>query len=187
MSAAKTFEEAHERHEHGHEGPRWIPVVAASLAVLAAVSGFLSNIRMTAALMAKNDAIVKTTLSSDAYAEYQSSRIKYYIAQTAIDAGIGPNGKISKLRSVIAHEEAKKKPLLEKAQEYVAQAKEENEHSERLLKSHEVIEVAVTLFEISIVLVSITALVGSRLLPWVAGVASAAGIVILLIGLTRYG
>ena len=130
---------------------------------------------------------MKTTLSSDAYAEYQSSRIKYYIAQTAIDAGPGPNANVKKLKSVIAHEEAKKDPLLEKAREYVAQAKEQNEVSERLLKSHEVIEVAVTLFEISIVLVSITALVGSRLLPWVAGIASAAGIVILLVGVLKYG
>jgi hypothetical protein len=187
MSAAKTFEEAHERHQHGHEGPRWIPIVAASLAVLAALSGFLSNVRMTGALMSKNDAIVNTTLSSDTYAEYQSSRIKYYIAQTAIDAGIAPNGHVEKLRAVIEHEDAKKDKLLEKAHKYVEKAKEDNELSERLLKSHEVIEVAVTLFEISIVLVSITALVGSRLLPWVAGVASAAGIVILAVGLLKYG
>jgi hypothetical protein len=187
MSAAKTFEEAHERHQHGHEGPRWIPIVAASLAVLAALSGFLSNIRMTAALMAKNDAIHKTTLASDTYAEYQASRIKFYIAQTALDAGVAPNGHADKLRSVIDHESPKAKPLLKKAREYEKESEEQNVASERLLKAHEVIEIAVTLFEVSIVLVSITALVGSRLLPWVAGVASVSGLVILLVGLLRYG
>jgi hypothetical protein len=187
MSAAKTFEEAHERHQHGHEGPRWIPVVAAALAVLAAVSGFLSNVRMTGALMAKNDAIVKTTLASDTYAEYQSSRIKFYIAQTAIDAGIGPSGHIEKIRDVITHESAKKDPLLKKAQSFEKEAEAQNQLSERLLKSHEIIEVAVTLFEVSIVLVSITALVGSKLLPWVAGIASGAGLVILAVGLLKFG
>jgi Domain of unknown function (DUF4337) len=187
MSAAKTFEEAHERHEHGREGPRWIPVVAATLAVLAAVSGFLSNIRMTAALMAKNEAIHQTTLASDTYAEYQSSRIKFYIAQSAIDAGVAPNGHAEKLRAVIDHETPKAKPLLKKARGYEKVSEEQNVASERLLKSHEVIEVAVTLFEVSIVLVSITALVGSRLLPWVAGIASVSGIVILLVGLLKYG
>jgi len=187
MSAVKTFEEAHERHEHGREGPRWIPVVAATLAVLAAVSGFLSNIRMTGALMAKNEAIHKTTLASDTYAEYQSSRIKFYIAQSAIDAGVAPNGHTEKLQAVIDHESPKAKPLLKKARGFEKESEEQNVTSERLLKSHEIIEVAVTLFEVSIVLVSITALVGSRLLPWVAGIASASGIVILLVGLLKYG
>ncbi len=187
MSAAKTYEEAHERHAHGHEGPRWIPVVAASLAVLAAVSGFLSNVRMTGALMAKNEAVHKTTLASDAYAEYQSSRIKFYIAQTAIDAGVAPNGHADRLKTVVEHEAEKKEPLLTKARDLEKESEHQNVDSERLLKSHEVIEVAVTLFEISIVLVSITALVGSRLLPWVAGIASTAGLVILAVALLKYG
>jgi hypothetical protein len=183
MSAVKTFEEAHERHEHGHEGPRWIPVVAATLAVLAAVSGFLSNRNMTLALMAKNEAIHKTTLASDAYNEYQASRIKLAIAQTALDSGIAPNGHPDRLKKIVDHESPKRKPLLAKARQFETESEQQNAASERLLRSHEIIEVAVTLFEISIVLVSITALVGSRLLPWVAGIASAGGVVFLVAGL----
>jgi len=42
------------------------------LAVLAAVSGFLANVRATQALIAKNDSIVATTRASDTYNEYQA-------------------------------------------------------------------------------------------------------------------
>ncbi len=68
----------------------------------------------------------------------------------------------------------------------MAQAEHLNVQSERLLRSHEIIEIATTLFEVSIVLVSITALVGSRrLLPLVAGIASALAVVIFAVGVFR--
>ena len=54
--------------------------------------------------------------------------------------------------------------------------------AEHLLASHEILEVATTLFEIAIVLVSVSALVGTRLLPIVAGVLTASGLLIALRG-----
>ena len=175
--AAKAFEEAHERHEHGREGPSWVP--------LAAVSGYFGNLRSTEALVAKNDAIVATTKASDTWSQYQSERIKYYIAQTAIDGGAGPGANVAGLKKNAAEEKAKAPPLMEKARAYEEQAQHDNEHSERLLKQHETIEVGTTLFEVAIVLVSITALVGSRLLPFVSATAAVLGIGFFLFGLTR--
>ena len=58
--SAKAFEEAHERHEHGHEGASWVPLRGGARG-LAAVSGYLGNLRSTQALVEKNDAIVATT------------------------------------------------------------------------------------------------------------------------------
>lgn len=182
---AESFAEAHERHEHGHEGPRWVPLAAAVLAVLAAISGYVGNVRSTTALIAKNDAIVAITHASDTYAEFQADRLKYYVAQTALDAGVGPGGNAAKLREAAAREAGKAKPLVAKAKGFEDEAERANARSERSLAQHETIEVATTLFEVSIVLVSITALVGSRLLPIAAGVASALGIVIFAIGLVR--
>jgi hypothetical protein len=178
-----SFEAAHEREQH--EGPRWVPVVAAALAVLAAFSGFISNIRATGALISKNDAIVATTRTSDAYNEYQAARLKFYIAQSALDAGIGPGGNAARLEANAKRETAKGPPLLEKAKRFTEEAERNNARSERLLAQHETIEVATTLFEVSIVLVSITALVGSRLLPIVAGIASTLGLLIFAYGLVR--
>ena len=52
------------------------------------------------------------------------------------------------------------------------------------MTQHETIEVATTLFEVAIVLVSITALVGSRVLPVSAGIAAALGLGFFVAGLT---
>jgi hypothetical protein len=182
---SKAFEDAHERHRRGSDGPRWIPVVAAILAVLAALGGYASSTRSTGALVAKNDAIVATTRASDAYAEYQAARLKFYISQSAIDAGIGTNGNAVRLRSNAARESAKGPGLLAKARGFETQAARDDAYSEHLLAQHEMIEIATTLFEVAIVLVSITALVGSRLLPTSAGIAAGLGILILAYGLLR--
>ncbi len=182
---AKAFEEAHERHEHGREGPGWVPLAAAVLAVLAAVSGYFGNLRSTEALVEKNDAIVSTTKASDTWAQYQAERIKYYIAQTALDGGVGPGANVAKLKRNAAEEKAKAPALMEKARAFEEEAVKHNEHSERLLKQHETIEVGTTLFEVAIVLVSITVLVGSRLLPFVSGLAAVIGMLFFLLGLTR--
>ncbi len=182
---AKTLAEANERHERAHEGPRWVPVIAALLAVLAAVSGYFGNLRSTQALFEKNEAIVATTESSDKYAEYQAERLKYYVLQTALDQGVNAGGHSAKLQAAAKRENAKtsgpRNPRLA-AEAFKEKAKEHNVRSEQLLKQHETIEVATTLFEVSIVLVSITTLVGSRLLPAAAGLASLIGVIFFVAG-----
>jgi hypothetical protein len=184
--SAKVFEESKERVEAAHEGgERWVPVAAAVLAVFAAVSGFLSNQRSTQALIAKNDSIVATTRAADAYNEYQAARLKYAVAETALDAGVRPGGDAAKLTAAATHEERKAPAALRKAQEFERQAVQLDDRSERRLRAHETIEMGSTLFEVSIVLVSITALVGSRLLPIAAGIASALGIICLIYGLLQ--
>lgn len=180
-SPSDAFREAHERHEAATEGGlRWVPLAAAVLAVLAAIGGFLANQRSTQALVAKNDAIVAVTRASDTYNEYESRSIKQHIYEAAIVAGRG--GNVAKLHAVAAHESAAKGPVLEKARGYDEDAVRQNERSERLLHAHEILEIATTLFEIAIVLVSITALVGSRLLPIVSGGAAAIGVAVLIVG-----
>jgi Domain of unknown function (DUF4337) len=184
-SAAKSFEEAQERHEHGGHGPRWVPIAAAILAVLAAIASYFGNLRSTEALFAKNESIVATTHASDTYAQYQAGRIKYYVAQTALDQGVSSGGNAKKLAATVTGEKSKGPPLLEKARSFEEEAAHQNERSERLLRQHETIEVGATLFEVAIVLVSITALVGSRLLPVVAGVAAVLGMGFFITGLTK--
>ncbi len=178
-----SFEEAHERHEHGREGPRWIPVAAAVLAVLAALSGYFGNVRSTSALFAKNESIVATTRASDTYSQYQAERLKYYMSQTAIDQGVNPGGNAEKLASTAKREAAKAAPLVDRAKRYERDAAHWNDRSEQLLRQHETIEVGSTLFEVAIVLVSVTALVGSRLLPITAGVAAGLGVLFFAVGL----
>jgi Domain of unknown function (DUF4337) len=181
---AKTVEEAQERHHSaGGHGPRWVPLAAAILGVLAAITTFVSNLRATGALIAKNDAIVATARAADLYNEYEAGRIKYYVYQAAIDGDHASN--VARLRSVADREVRKGPPVLARARAFDDQAARDNERSERLLLSHEITEGATTLFEVSIVLISITAIVGSRLLPTVAGIASVIGVIVFAIGLVR--
>lgn len=181
-NAGKAFEEARERTEHGWlHGSRWIPIAAATLALLAAVTALLGNLRVTQSTMAKSDAIIAMTRAADTYNEYEASSIKQHIYEAVVAGGAAREP--DKLRSVAKHEAAKKPPLLTKARAFEAEALRNTERSEHLLFSHEILAVATTLFEISIVLVSITALVGSRLLPIVAAVASAIGLSVAIFGL----
>jgi hypothetical protein len=183
---SKAFEDATERANAVHEGgSRWVPVAAAVLAVLAAVSGFLANVRATQALIAKNDSIVATTRASDTYNEYQAERLKFVIVESALEAGTAPAASAEKLRATAAREAVKAPPLMKLAQSFEHRADELDVKSEHLLSQHETIEIASTLFEVSIVLVSISALVGSRLLPIAAGVASAVGALAFALGLLR--
>ncbi len=160
-----------------------MPIAAAVLAVLAAVSGYFGNRRSTQALFAKNEAIVATTHASDTFAQYQAERLKYYVSQSALDQGVNPGGNAARLRANAAREASKGPPLLERAHKFDDDATVENARSERMLGQAETIEVGSTLFEVGIVLVSITALVGTRLLPITAGVAALGGVLFFLIGL----
>jgi hypothetical protein len=182
FDAAKTFTEAHERAEGGDRprAPRWVPVAAAILAVLAAITGLLSTQRSTIALTTKNEAILLTTKASDAYNEYESRSIKEHLYEALIAAGGVRDPK--KLHAVAEHERTAGIPVFIKAKNYEREATETNERSERALRSYEHLEVGVTFLEIAIVLVSISALVSTRLLTVVASVATVAGIVISAVG-----
>ncbi len=183
-SPADAFHEARERHESaGEHSPRWVPLAAAILAVLAAIAGFLGNLRSTAALFEKNEAAVATTHAADAWNEYEARSIKQNVYNAALlQAGAGDSATI---RSRAAHEREAAGPAMAKAKAFEEEATRHNERSERLLQGHEILEVGVTLFEIAIVLVSITALVGSRLLLPVSLVAAGIGVVFTLVGALR--
>lgn len=179
-SPLEQFHQTTERHTEGTHGPRWVPVAAAVLAVLAAVSGAVANLRATNALVAKNDAIVATAKAADTWNEYEARSIKQHIYEAA--QVTAPAKEVPRLHQVAEHERTAAKPVMAKAKDFEHQADLDNERSERLLGAHEVLEVSTTLFEVAIVLVSIVALVGSRLLPIVAAIASGAGLAILVFG-----
>jgi hypothetical protein len=162
------------------EGPRWIALAAAVLAVLAALCGLLSNLRVTQSTMAKSDAIIHTAQASDTYGEYESRSIKQHVYEAAVAAGARDPAK---LQAIAQHESAGKEPLLKKAKALQEEALHDTERAEHLLHAHEVLEVATTLFEVAIVMVSIAALVGTRLLPLVAAIATGSGLIVGLYGM----
>ena len=183
----KAVEEARERHEHAsHAAPsrRWIPLVAALLAVVAALANLASNQRSSDALIAKNEAILAQAKASDAYNFYEARGIKEHAYEALVDAGLVRDPqRLAKLSGIAKRERVEKAKPLADAQRYERAVAEENERSERVLHAHEILEIAVTLFEVAIVLVSISALVTTRLLNGSVVVAAAFGAIAFVIGL----
>lgn len=188
----KTIEEARERHDHlAHDGApkaphaRIVPIAAALLAVVASIASLLSNKTATESLALKNEAILIRTEASDSYNFYESRSIKEHIYQAAIDANpaLAP-GVQSKLAAISTREEREKGPLLVRARAQEERAKEANVRSERLSHAREVMEGGVTLFEVAIAIVSISALTSSTFLIGFGAFAAAGGLISVAYGLT---
>ena len=91
------------------------------------------------------------------------------------------------MQSVAEAENAAAPAVLERAKALESQARDDDERSERILKSYELLQFATTAFEISIVLVSISALAGGRRLLSAGCVLSGLGLVLFVVGLARGG
>jgi len=196
FNAHKAIEEATERHEHaehaahgsGTKAPphvRLVPIAAALLAVVAAIATLLSNKSATEALALKNEAILLRTEASDAYNFYESRSIKEHIYQAALDANPSLSPPVrAKLRDISKHEKTEKRPVLERARALEEDAKKASRRSERVLQAHEVMEGGVTLLEVAIAIVSISALTSSTFLVGFGAVAAIGGLALLLYGQT---
>ncbi len=182
-SPSKVFEEATERAEEVGRGERLIPLVAAIIAVLAALGTMVSHHRSIEAITMKNNAILTTAKASDQNTAYLTKRVRVAVYSTLLlaDAIKDPKGKAN-TQKALDHEQASSVAVLQEAQRLEKRAAQEQEESEQLMSSFVTLEVGTTLFEVSIVLASISALTKSRALLWVAMGLSAIGVVLLLVG-----
>ncbi len=183
FTAHKAFEEAKERNEGEHHGARWVPIAAAILAVVTAVFSLFVAQRSTESLVAKNDAILATARATDAYNEYEARSIKEHIYDALITAG-GTRDP-SALRSVAAHEKAAGRPAFSNAKRFEKEAVAASARSAHLLLQVMTVEVGVTFLDIAIVLVSISALVTTRVLTTVAAIGAGGGLLVCVGGLLR--
>lgn len=187
FDAHKALHESHAHHAtahkdgEGHHPSRWTPIAAAVLAVLAAVASLLSNQLTTQALLEKNEAILYAAKASDTWNYYQAKRIKEHV-YTAI-ALTEPAQGLKALRSTARKEHSEQKKIFEEAKSLEHEVEVHNGRSEHHMKGHETIEIAVTMFEVAIVLISISALASSLLLTVLGGVGGGLGLVFLLLGL----
>jgi Domain of unknown function (DUF4337) len=182
-SASKAFEEAAERSEEVSRGHRLIPLIAAIIAVLAALGTMVSHHRSVEAITSKNNAILTTAKASDQYNTYATKRVRVTMLSTFLMADVIRDSKArTKTQTALDHEQATSVAVLAEAQRLEKRAAEEQEESEVLMSSFVTLEVGTTLFEIAIVLSSISALTYSRGLLWVAVGISAIGIVLVVVG-----
>jgi len=173
------LEEIVERQEH-REGSRWVPISAAVVAVMAALVTLLVHQRSNQALTAKNNAILAFTHASDTYNYYQAKSIKEDVYTVALATSAHPS---QALRKVVDHERDSKAAVLAKARSYEDQADALDSKSEKFIHSYETLEVAATFLEVAIVILSISTLVGTVVLPVMAAVATLVGIGFTIAGL----
>jgi hypothetical protein len=186
FNAGHALDEAMERHEQIAEGGILVPVAAAVIAVFAALATLFANHNSISGLAEKNEAILYQIRSADQYSYYESSRIKSHVYQAILGSGIvGAPDSRKQMTNTIAGEQAKANRIQTKAQEDDVLAAEHARDSESYMKAYEKFEVATTLFEVSIVLVSITALMRTRAMLFVAAGATFVGIVFFGLGFTH--
>jgi hypothetical protein len=185
FNAAHAMHDASQRYEQIASGDKLVPVSAAVIAVFAALATLFAHHSSTSALAQKNEAILYQSKAADQYNYYESKRIKVQLNQALIDAGLARNGTAGRraMEARMKKENTQAATILKKAQALDAASVTRVDRSERFLNSYENHEVAATLFEVSIVLVSVTALMRSKVLLLVAGGAMLVGLGFFTVGL----
>lgn len=183
FNAAHALDEAKERHERLTEGEKLVPILAAIIAVFAALATLFANHSSIAGLSTKNEAILASSRATDTWNYYQAKRLKIEVNSALINSGaVSSQNGLKKMQATITKENTESKTLLKEGQNLDAQSNDQYDSSERYMQSYEKFEVAATLFEVSIVLVSVTALMRTKVLIFVAGGATIVGIAFFMQG-----
>ncbi len=163
-----------------------VSLAAAIIAVLAALGTLFAHHRSIIALSAKNQAILAQARASDTFNAYEAKQIRYNIYRALLSTDLVRGPQVQKrLESVAEQEQSSSPAVLEKARALESQAERDDARSESILRSYETLQFATTAFEIAIVLVSISALSGTRLfLPFGCGV-SVIGLALFIVGLLQ--
>lgn len=185
FSAHRAIEEAQERSEHGRSDPG-MAIAAAIFAVLAALSTMLAHSRSTTALAEKNEAILAQAKATDQYNYYESKRIKFHLFNALLEAGLGDPAAHKRLQGDAAREAQAALPIQKRAAALEQKADRLQESSELALRAYETLEFAVTLFEVSIVFISISALARARFLVYVAMGSAGIGLIFFIKGLLAH-
>ncbi|HET7813624.1 MAG TPA: DUF4337 family protein [Candidatus Baltobacteraceae bacterium] len=175
--------EAGERHEQLTEGNKLVPIAAAVIAVLAALATLFSNHSSVSGLQQRTLAGIYQTRAADSYSYYESSRIKIEVNQSMIQSGLVSSAPArAAMTTRVDKEQKKSAATLEQAKKNEETANEYLESAEKRMTSYEHFEWSATLFEVAVVLVSITALMRQHTLMYVGFVATAIGLIFFGLG-----
>ncbi|MDQ2680395.1 MAG: DUF4337 domain-containing protein [Candidatus Eremiobacteraeota bacterium] len=188
FSAKKALDEAAERHHHSTtRDHRLIAILGAILAVLAALATLFAHQRSTLAIVAKNEAVLAQAKASDQYNFYETTKIKYELNQSLLNSKlITDKAAQTRLEASSAREAKAVGSISQQAHEYENESAAQQLSSERALRSFETLEIAVTLFEVAIVLVSISALTTNRALISLSLAAGAVGLGYFVVGILQH-
>ncbi len=158
----------HPSTQASHE--RLVPFFTAVVAVLAALGTLYSQHRSIQALALRNDAVLLTAKASDQYQYYQTQQVKATLYQAL------------KMPKEAAQEQRASLSVYTEGKGFEERADHEQSRAEALLSSFETLEIATTLFEISIAFASIAALTYARIPLWLGAGLTFVGLVVGIIG-----
>lgn len=169
------------QHEAGHQaqhGPglaQQIAIFTAILSTMGAVVSFQLASTQNAAMLSKNEAVLKKTEASDQWNYYQAKSTKGNLAELASRLATSPD-KIEFYKKEVERYDKEKKEIKAEAEKLEKLAKQANDKSERLLHPHHNFELAMMFIQISISLASITVLTRKKWLFALAGTGAVGGI-----------
>ena len=190
MAENYTPQEALEHVEHSHEllsrsevaVLRFVPLLAAILAIFAGLSSLYSARLGEAALGLKNEALLSEVKASDAWTEYQAESIKAHLYEAGAQAGAGVK-TASGFRANAATYRREQIPLRTVARQQEAERDMALQRSAATEARKANFDIALALFEVSIVLTSIAAMIKRQPLFILAGVGGLIGLIFSLLGI----
>ncbi len=195
--AQEHIEKAHEEaHEEAHAAlsedsaekttehagwTRFIAVVTAILAVVAAIGALQSGLLVNEALLAKNDEISLRTQATDQWNYYQAKSIKGVVYETTLALLPPGSPEVARSRAEVARYDREQKDIQAKAEGLEREAGVKDAVSARDMDRHHIFAFSVSLCQIAIALSAIAALTRSRRV-WVFGLAAGLAGVAALVG-----
>ena len=184
--AHEHIEKAHEENSKGEEyakegWTRFIAVITALLAVVAAIGALRSGLLVNEALLAKNSEISHRTQATDQWNYYQAKGIKAIIYAT--NSQLLPTGSAAliKNQAEVDRYAKQQEEIKAKAEGLEKKAEEEDKASERDMDKHHIFAFSVSLCQVSIALSAVAALTRRRRV-WFFGLAAGILGTVALIG-----
>lgn len=183
--AMEHVEKAHELLERSeHALLRHVPLVAAALAVLAGLSSLLGARTGEAMLSTRTEAVLEQARATDAWNEYEADSVKAHINESL--GVVATSASTQNILSTAAKEyRGRQAPLRATAQASEQQRDVNLKRSEALEVRKQFFDIAVALFEISIVLTSVAAMVKQPNLLILATVGALAAVAFDIVGFLR--
>jgi len=174
--AREHIEKAHEEMTSGGENTkedwtRFIAVITALLAVVAAIGALRSGLLVNEALLAKNSEIIHRTQATDQWNYYQAKGIKGIIYAT--NSQLLPPGSPARKanQAEVARYAKQQEEIKAKAEGLEKKAESEDKESEHDMDQHHIFAFSVSLCQVSIALSAVAALTRRRRV-WFFGLAA---------------
>ena len=174
--AQEHIEKAHEEATNGGENTkedwtRFIAVITALLAVVAAIGALRSGLLVNEALLAKNSEIIHRTQATDQWNYYQAKGIKGIIYATNSQL-LPPGSPAHKANQAeVARYAKQQEEIKAKAEGLEKKAEAEDKESEHDMDRHHIFAFSVSLCQVSIALSAVAALTRRRRV-WFFGLAA---------------